>query len=48
MLLKMTDEQWHSIMSCHLTGTFLFTQILAREMVKAKIKGKLVTSIIVS
>ena len=39
MLLKMTDEQWDSIISCHLTGTFLFTQTLARQMVKAKAHG---------
>jgi len=44
MLLKMTDEQWDSIMSCHLTGTFLFTQILARQMVKAKAHGSIVNT----
>eukprot|EP00116_Pleurobrachia_bachei_P011048 sb/3471310/ len=44
MLLKMTDEQWDSIISVHLTGTFLFTQIIAREMVKNKVKGSIVNT----
>ena len=44
MLLKMTDEQWDSIMDCHLKGTFLFTQTMARGMVKAKVGGSIINT----
>ena len=27
MLLKMTDQQWDEVVTCHLKGTFVFTQV---------------------
>jgi len=44
MLLKMTDEQWDDVVTCHLKGTFIFTQLLARAMSKAGLPGSIVNT----
>ena len=40
----MTDDQWNDVISCHLTGTFIFTQVVSRAIVEAGIKGSIVNT----
>jgi glucose 1-dehydrogenase len=40
--LDMTDEDWHRMMAINLTGPFLCTQTVARQMVQAGHGGKII------
>jgi NAD(P)-dependent dehydrogenase (short-subunit alcohol dehydrogenase family) len=40
--LDMTDEDWQRMMDVNLTGPFLCTQAVARQMVRAKQGGKII------
>jgi len=40
-VLEMTDEMWNEHLAVNTTGVFLFTQLVAREMVKVG-KGKII------
>lgn len=41
-LLEMTDEQWERTMAVNLTGTFLCTQLAARQMVRQGAGGRII------
>lgn len=41
LLLRMTSEQWDSVLSTNLKGYFLVTKLAAKYMIKAK-KGKII------
>jgi 3-oxoacyl-[acyl-carrier protein] reductase len=35
LLFRMTDQDWHTVMAVHLTGTFLMTRAVQRHMTEA-------------
>jgi NAD(P)-dependent dehydrogenase (short-subunit alcohol dehydrogenase family) len=47
-LVKMDEEQWDSVIEVHLKGTFLCTQIVARQMIAQGGGGRLVNTTSVS
>lgn len=47
-LLKLEDEQWDSVIAVHLRGTFLCTQIVAKQMVAQGGGGRIVNTTSVS
>ena len=38
----MTDEDWDAVINCHLTGTFIFTQVVSKSMIDAGVEGSIV------
>jgi NAD(P)-dependent dehydrogenase (short-subunit alcohol dehydrogenase family) len=47
-LLKLTDAMWDAVIDVHLRGTFLCTQVAARQMVSQKEGGRIVNTTSVS
>jgi NAD(P)-dependent dehydrogenase (short-subunit alcohol dehydrogenase family) len=47
-LLKLTTEEWASVIEVHLTGTFLCTQAAARQLIKQGQGGRIVNTTSVS
>jgi NAD(P)-dependent dehydrogenase (short-subunit alcohol dehydrogenase family) len=40
--LKITDEHWQKVLDVNLTGVFICSQVVARQMVTKKIEGRIV------
>lgn len=40
--LKITDEHWQKVLDVNLTGVFICSQVVARQMVAKKIEGRIV------
>lgn len=42
LMVRMTEEQWESVINVHLTGTFLNSQAAVKHMVENNVKGRII------
>lgn len=42
LMVRMTEEQWESVINVHLTGTFLNSQAAVKYMVENNVKGRII------
>ena len=42
MMVKMTEEQWDTVLDVHLKGSFLNSQAVVRHMIENNIKGRII------
>jgi 3-oxoacyl-[acyl-carrier protein] reductase len=42
-LLELNDDEWHRVLDVNLRGTFLTSQIVARRLIAARVRGSIIT-----